>query len=124
MCITYIYAYTLHHYQTPTLTLSLPLISESTAPVNFTVRDITNTSASFLWSPPLDANGIISDYVVVVSDGATAFQMIITSLMEPLKVTFSDLQPFVHYSATVFGTNGFGNGRSTELNLTTSTGSK
>ena len=107
------------------LMLSLALLfPESTPPVNFTVTAITNTSASFQWSRPLDANGIISAYHVILSDGAADIEMITTNLMEPLEATFSDLQPFVSYTATIFATNDFGNGASTELSFSTNTGSK
>ena len=120
MCIiicTYTLSLSFPHFG-PSLPLHLP---ESTAPVNFTVRDITNTSASFLWSPPLDANGIISAYIIIVSDGADDIEMIIAN---PIEVTFSDLKPFVNYTATIFATNSFGNGTSTQLAFITITGSK
>ena len=107
-----------HHF-VPSLT------PESTAPVNFTVTAITNTSASFQWSPPLDPNGIISAYHIILGDGkSTDIEMTITNLMEPLEVTFSTLQPFVSYTATIFATTDFGNGMSAELAFITSTGSK
>ena len=95
--------------------------TESTPPENFTVTSITNTSASFQWSHPLDANGIISAYHIIVSDGAAYMEMITTISLE---ITFSKLKPFSNYIATVFATNGFGNGTSTELDFMTFTGSK
>jgi hypothetical protein len=56
--------------------------AESTPPENFTVTAITNTSASFQWSHPLDANGIISAYHIIVSDGAAYMEMITTISLE------------------------------------------
>ena len=113
---------TLSWYIPPHVVTAL-LFPESTPPVNFMVT-ATNTSASFQWSPPLDANGIISAYYVTLNDGAADIEMIITNLMEPLQATFSDLQPFVSYTATIFATNDFGDGTSNNLSFSTSTGSK
>ena len=122
LCVIHMHTLTLSCHL---LMLSLALLfPESTPPVNFMVTAITNTSASFQWSRPLDANGIISAYYITLNDGAADIEMIITNLMEPLQATFSDLQPFVSYIATIFATNDFGNGVSTELSFSTNTGSK
>ena len=100
-------------------------ISESTAPQNFKVTDITNTSATFSWDSPLDANGIITSYTITLNaSGFADLSMIITNLTEPLEVSFEDLPPFVDHTATIFATNGFGDGVSTSLDFTTLTGSK
>ena len=96
--------------------------TESTAPENFTVTSITNTTASFQWLPPLDANSFITGYYIILSNYTTVIEKNVTNTT--LEVMFSDLLPFVNYTATLFATNVLGNGTSTELFLETQTGSK
>lgn len=106
-------------------TPSFPPSAESTAPEDLIVIDITNTSATFRWSPPEDANGIIISYNITLQISITDALILNSTVSEmSLDFRFTSLQPFFNYTVTIFAINGFGGGASASHDFMTVTGSK
>jgi usherin len=82
------------------------------------------------WEEPAFTNGEIINYYINVNGTITIESSgsetdFFVSSLDPRfnhRITFSKLKPFSNYIATVFATNGFGNGTSTELDFMTFTG--
>ena len=61
----------------------------------------TNTSALVTWSPPLDANGVISSYLVTLTSEALNTTLTESVGAGDLEAMFSELRPFVNYTVQV-----------------------
>jgi hypothetical protein len=95
---------------------------------NLTV-DATNTTASVMWVPPRDANGIISSYQVnLTSPIASTFSnmQVVPGMDGILEANFSGLLPFVKYTVSVqpFTSSNTIAGITNESNFTTEIGSE
>ena len=89
------------------------------------MADPTNTTVSVTWSPPVDANGVVSSYNASLTSAAenTTPQM---EVVRTLEVTFSGLRAFVNYTVNVrpFTNSGSIPGDIAEVDFTTDIGSE
>lgn len=90
------------------------------------MADPTNTSVSVTWSPPLDANGIISSYEVTLTSVAVNPSPQTVGSSGSLEAIFLGLGAFVNYTASVrpFTGNGAIAGSTAEVDFTTDVGSE
>ena len=93
------------------------------------MADPTNTTVSVTWSPPVDANGVVSSYNASLTSAAenTTPQMeVVPASSGTLEVTFSGLRPFVNYTVSVrpFTNSGSIAGDIAEVDFTTDIGSE
>ena len=59
------------------------------------------SSVQITWSDPLDANGIIQSYTVVLLSSDGSMLQNVSVSVSTLQQSFSDLTPFTNYSANV-----------------------
>ena len=80
------------------------------APVDLTYISINSTSILVSWSPPLFSNGIIINYIVVVTE--VEIDMELTLNATDTQVLITDLKPHTKYSVVVFAETSAGVGES------------
>ncbi len=83
---------------------------------------ITNITVTVNWSAPQDANGVISDYTLILFLGDSAGEPVnLTS--SAFSYEFENLTPYTNYSAVIYATTAGGPGQNATLAFTTDIGS-
>ncbi len=107
---------------TPCIHLGCALSAAPTAPTAFNVSDTTNTTVLLAWGPPVDANGVVSSYTIVLLNEDAAVDPV-----ELGNATFShefqNLAPFTYYSAIAYASTLGGPGQNATVSFTTEIGS-
>ena len=85
--------------------LSSPPVSEP--PLNLTTVP-SNTTVSVMWSPPADANGVVSTYLISLFDSMSILIQNQTVVSSTLTVEFTGLAPFTNYTVSVRAFTGDG----------------
>ena len=80
------------------------------APVNLSYISINSTSILVSWSPPLSPNGIIINYIVIVTEVETGMDLTLNTTDTEVLITY--LQPHTGYSVVVFAETSAGVGES------------
>lgn len=88
-------------YSLTHLLYSLTNLAPSTAPMSVTVTSITSTSFLFSWidPPPVDHNGLIRNYTIVISELNTG--NVVQLVSQTTSQVFDSLHPDYNYSVEV-----------------------
>lgn len=68
----------------------------------------TNTTVTLTWSPPVDANGVISRYLISLSDSMSTLVQNQTVISSTQTVELIELVPFTYYSVSILALTGSG----------------
>lgn len=75
----------------------LEFTEPSSPPYDIIYKQLSSTTIILSWSPPLEPNGVIIDYVVLYGNSTHSF---FKSTMVP-NVTLTDLEEFTKYEAII-----------------------
>ena len=93
------------------------------APTALNVSSIANTSAEISWMPPVNENGIITNYTIEIFSGV---QVVISQTLtaSDLEYMATGLNPFTNYSVSVYASTSAGAGETVSEEFMTDTGSE